>query len=89
MQTFSPSKTLNIKSNFFGLTLGRSALGLMIFYTFFQLLFALIGLEIVSLILTFFTAFLLVPIRLKYRRGIIRDYLFYLFHKLIKGNLFH
>ena len=88
MQTFSPSKTLNIKSNFFGLTLD-DLLCLMVFYTVFQLLFALIGLEIVSLILTFFTAFLLVPIRLKYRRGIIRDYLFYLFHKLIKGNLFH
>ena len=88
MQTFSPSKTLNIKSNFFGLTLD-DLLCLMVFYTVFQLLFVLIGLEIVSLILTFLTAFLLVPIRLKYRRGIIRDYLFYLFHKLIKGNLFH
>ena len=88
MQTFSPSKTLNIKSNFFGLTLD-DLLCLMVFYTVFQLLFALIGLEIVSLVLTFFTAFLLVPIRLKYRRGIIRDYLFYLFHKIIYGGLFH
>ena len=88
MQTFSPSKTLNIKSNFFGLTLD-DLLCLMVFYTVFQLLFALIGLEIVSLVLTFLTAFLLVPIRLKYRRGIIRDYLFYLFHKIIYGGLFH
>ena len=88
MQTFSPSKTLNIKSNFFGLTLD-DLLCLMVFYTVFQLLFALIGLEIVSLVLTFLTAFLLVPVRLKYRRGIIRDFLFYFFHKVIKGNLFH
>ena len=88
MRTFSTSKTLNIKSNFFGLTLD-DLLCLMVFYTVFQLLFALIGLEIVSLVLTLFTAFLLVPVRLKYRRGIIRDYLFYLFHKIIYGSLFH
>ena len=86
MRAFSPSKTLNIKSNFFGLTLD-DLLGLMVFYTFFQLIFALMGLEIVSLILTFVVALFLVPIRLKYRRGIIRDYFFFLSHKFIKGKL--
>jgi len=58
MTAFSPSKTLNIKSNFFGLTLD-DLLGLMVFYTFFQLVFSLAGLEIVSIILTFITALLL------------------------------
>lgn len=86
MKTFNPSRTLNIKSNFFGLTLD-DLLGLMIFYTFFQLVFALMGLEIVSLILTFIIALFLIPIRLKYRRGIIRDYFFFLFHKIITGKL--
>ena len=87
MQTFRPSKTLNIKSNCLGLTLD-DLLGLMLFYTVFQLIFAGIGLEILSLILTFFTALFLIPIRLKFRRGIVRDYVFYLFLKFFKGSLF-
>ena len=87
MKTFKPSKTLNIKSNFFGLTLD-DLLGLMLFYTVFQLLFVFIGLEIVSIILTFITALFLIPIRLKYRRGVIKDYFSYLFHRIVKGNLF-
>ena len=87
MRTFKPSKTLNIKSNFFGLTLD-DLLGLMVFYTAFQLLFAFLGLESVSIILTFITALFLIPIRLKYRRGIIKDYFIFLFHKIFKGNLF-
>lgn len=88
MQTYSPSKTLNIKSNCFGLTLD-DLLCLMVFYTVFQLIFALMGLEIISLILTFLTALFLIPIRLKYRRGIIRDYLFYVCHKAFKGSLLY
>ena len=87
MKAFSPSKTLNIKSNFFGLTLD-DLLGLMVFYTIFQLLFSMAGLEIVSIILTFITALFLIPIRLKYRRGIITDYFFFLCHRIIKGRLF-
>ena len=87
MKTFKPSKTLNIKSNFFGLTVD-DLLGLMLFYTVFQLLFVFIGLEIVSIILTFITALFLIPIRLKYRRGVIKDYFSYLFHRIVKGNLF-
>ena len=87
MKTFKPSKTLNIKSNFFGLTLD-DLLGLMLFYTVFQLLFVFIGLEIVSILLTFFTALFLIPIRLKYRRGVIKDYFSYLFHRIVRGNLF-
>lgn len=87
MKAFSPSKTLNIKSNFFGLTLD-DLLGLMVFYTFFQLVFSLAGLEIVSIILTFITALLLIPIRLKYRRGIIKDYCVFFFKRIVKGKLF-
>lgn len=87
MKAFSPSKTLNIKSNFFGLTLD-DLLGLMVFYTFFQLVFSLAGLEIVSIILTFITALLLIPIRLKYRRGIIKDYCVFFFKRIIRGKLF-
>ena len=87
MQTFKPSKTLNIKSNFLGLTLD-DLLGLMFFYTFFQILFSGIGLEILSIVLTFFTALFLIPVRLKFRRGIVRDYIFYLFRKFFKGSLF-
>ena len=86
MKMFKPSKILNIKSNFFGLTLD-DLLGLMIFYTVFQLLFSLIGLEIVSIILTFIAAIVLIPIRLKYRRRIIIDYFIYLIRKLFKGNI--
>ena len=86
MKTFKPSRTLNIKSNFLGLTLD-DLLGLMFFYTFFQILFASIGLEILSIILTFFTALFLIPIRLKFRRGIIRDYLVFLLQKTLKGVL--
>ena len=87
MQTFRPSKTLNIKSNFFGLTLDDLLL-LMVFHIIFQLIFALMGLEIFALILTFVTALFLIPVRLKYRRGIIRDYIAVLIHKLIEGRLF-
>ena len=87
MKTFKPSKILNIKSNCLGLTLD-DLMGLMVFYTFFQLIFASIGLEILSIILTFFTALFLIPIRLKYRRGIIKDYFTYFFRKFFKGNLF-
>ena len=87
MKSFKPSKILNIKSNFLGLSLD-DLLGLMVFYTFFQLLFASLGLEILSIILTLFTAIFLIPIRLKYRRGVIKDYAFYLFHKSFKGSLF-
>ena len=86
MKTFKPSRTLNIKSNFLGLTLD-DLLGLMFFYTFFQILFTSIGLEILSIILTFFTALFLIPIRLKFRRGIIRDYFIFLFQKVLKGIL--
>ena len=86
MKSFKPSKTLNIKSNFLGLTLD-DLLGLMFFYTFFQILFASIGLEILSIILTFFTALFLIPIRLKFRRGIIRDYFVFLLQKTLKGVL--
>lgn len=86
MKSFKPSKTLNIKSNFLGLTLD-DLLGLMFFYTFFQILFASIGLEILSIILTFFTALFLIPIRLKFRRGIIRDYFVFLLQKTLKGIL--
>ena len=86
MQTFKPSKILNIKSNCLGLTLD-DLLGLMVFYTIFQLLFASIGLEILSIIWTFFTALFLIPIRLKFRRGIIRDYLLFLLQKTLKGAL--
>ena len=86
MKTFKPLKTLNIKSNFLGLTLD-DLLGLMFFYTFFQILFASIGLEILSIILTFFTALFLIPIRLKFRRGIIRDYFVFLLQKTLKGVL--
>ena len=86
MKTFRPSKTLNIKSNFFGLTLD-DLLGLMIFYTFFQLLFSFIGIDILSIVLTFLLCILLIPIRLKFRRGIIKDYFVFLFHKVLKGNL--
>lgn len=84
---FNTSKTLNIKSNFFGLTLD-DLLFLMSFYTVFQLMFSLIGLEILSIILTFLSALFLIPIRMRYRRGIIQDYLFYFIHKIFKGNLF-
>ena len=87
MKTFKPSKTLNIKSNCAGLTLD-DLLGLMVFYTIFQLIFASFGLEILSIILTFFAALFLIPIRLKYRRGIIKDYFTYLCRKFFKGNLF-
>ena len=87
MQTFRPSKTLNIKSNFFGLTLDDLLL-LMVFHTIFQLIFALMGLEIFALILTFVSALLLILVRLKHRRGIIRDYSAVLVHKLIEGRLF-
>ena len=87
MKTFNPSKTLNIKSNFFGLTLD-DLLGLMAFYTVFQLFFSLMGLEILSIILTFILALFLIPIRLQYRRGIIQDYLFFLFHRIVRGRLF-
>ena len=87
MNTFKPSKTLNIKSNFFGLTLD-DLLGLMVFYTVFQLIFSFLGLELVSLILTLLTALFLIPLRLKYRRGIIKDYFFFLLHKFLKGKLF-
>ena len=84
---FNTSKTLNIKSNFFGLTLD-DLLFLMSFYTVFQLMFSLIGLEILSIILTFLSALFLIPLRMKYRRGIIKDCLFYFAHKIFKGNLF-
>ena len=87
MKTFKPSKTLNIKSNCLGLTLD-DLLGLMVFYTFFQLLFASIGLEILSIILTSFTALFLIPIRLKYRRGILKDFAAYVFRKSFKGSVF-
>ena len=87
MQTFKPSKTLNIKSNFFGLTLD-DLLGLMVFYTLFQLLFSLIGFDILSIIVTFFLSLFLIPIRLKFRRGIIKDYFVFLFNKFLNGNLF-
>ena len=86
MKTFRPSKTLNIKSSFFGLSLD-DLLGLMVFYTLFQFLFSLIGLDILSIVLTFLLLILLIPIRLKFRRGIIKDYFVYLFRKLLKGNL--
>ena len=86
MKTFKPSRTLNIKSNFLGLTLD-DLLGLMFFYTVFQILFTSFGLEILSIILTFFTALFLIPIRLKFRRGIIRDYFVFLFQKVLKGGL--
>ena len=87
MKAFNPSKTLNIKSNFFGLTLD-DLLGLMVFYTFFQLVFSFLGLEIVSIILTFIVSLFLIPIRLKYRRGIIKDYLVFFFKRIIRGKLF-
>ena len=87
MKTFKPSRTLNIKSNCLGLTLD-DLLGLMIFYTIFQLIFASFGLEILSIILTSLTALFLIPIRLKYRRGILKDYFSYLFLKIFKGNIF-
>ena len=87
MKTFRPSRILNLKSNFFGLTLD-DLLGLMFFYTIFQLLFSFLGLEILSIILTFIIALFLIPIRLKYRRGIIRDYFLFLLQKTFKGNLF-
>ncbi|MDE0092363.1 MAG: hypothetical protein OXN83_03645 [Oligoflexia bacterium] len=86
MKTFRPSKTLNIKSNFFGLTLD-DLLGLMIFYTLFQFLFSLIGLDILSIVLTFLLSFFLIPIRLKFRRGIIKDYFVFLSERILKGNL--
>ena len=86
MKTFKPSKTLNIKSNFFGLTLD-DLLGLMLFYTLFQLLFSLIGFDILSIVLTFFLFLFLIPIRLKFRRGIIKDYFICLFQRFLKGNL--
>ena len=86
MKTFKPSRTLNIKSNFLGLTLD-DLLGLMFFYTVFQILFTSLGLEILSIILTFFTALFLIPIRLKFRRGIIRDYFVFLLQKALKGGL--
>ena len=87
MKTFNSSKILNIKSNFFGLTLD-DLLGLMVFYTVCQLFFSLMGLEILPIILTFILAVFLVPIRLRYRRGVIKDYLFFLFHRIITGKLF-
>ena len=87
MKTFRPSRILNIKSNFFGLTLD-DLLGLMFFYTIFQLLFSFLGLEILSIILTFIIALFLIPIRLKYRRGVVRDYFLFLLQKTFKGNLF-
>ena len=86
MKTFKPSRTLNIKSHFLGLTID-DLLGLMVFYTIFQILFASIGLEILSIILTFITAVFLIPIRLKTRRGIIKDYFVFVLHKILKGNL--
>ena len=87
MRVFKPSKTLNIKSNFFGLTLD-DLLGLMVFYSIFQLVFSLIGLELLSITLTFCLALFLIPIRLRLRRGIIKDYFVFLFHKVLNGNLF-
>ena len=86
MKLYKPSKTLTIKSNIFGLTLD-DLLGLMVFYTFFQFVFVSLGLEIVSLVLTFFTALFLIPIRLKYRRGIVRDYFVFCVHKILNGVL--
>ena len=64
MQTFEPSKILNIKSNCLGLTLD-DLLGLMVFYTVFQLLFASIGLEILSIILVVFET-LKIPVKIHF-----------------------
>ncbi len=84
---YKPSHTLNIKPNFFGLTLD-DLLFLSITYSLLQVLFLSLGLEILAIFFVFLIALFLIPIRLKFRRGIIRDYLKFKIHCLINGNFY-
>ena len=71
------TRILNNKTQIFGLS-SFDLFGLAVFYSVLQTLMIPFEKEFVSLAITICLLFVLIPIRLSFRIGIIRDFLFYL-----------
>ena len=77
--TVTPSRSLNEKSGFLGLTpLDLACLGYLLVFS--NGLFTSVGLDWVSFIITGMAAYVLISLRLKFRKKVIRDFLKYQFH---------
>ena len=83
-----PSRILNENSLLFGLN-QTDLLGIGCVFYLLQLIFHPLGLGIVSIVLTVVIGISLVGIRLKYRRKIIRDCLFYYYVKWFRGGVYY
>ncbi len=82
------SKILNKKSSFFGLG-SLDFLFLSLVYIVSQMIFFPLGLEVLSFVIVILTLLILMPLRLKYRKKLIRDGVFYFFVKFIKRGVLH
>ncbi len=88
MITFKPSRILNESSQILGLTV-TDLIFVMSAYVFFQLILFPFHLEMFALLIAIFLVILLIPIRLKYRRHIIRDFLMSTYHSVFKEGFYH
>lgn len=83
-----PSRTLNEDSLMLGLN-QSDIIGIGILFYSFQIILHPYDLDIVSLILSFAFTVFLIGLRLKYRRHIIRDYLFSTYIKFLRAGVFY
>jgi hypothetical protein len=83
-----PSRILNDEALFFGL--GRNDImtlgGLFYFYQGFM---GLVGFPGVGVILTIITAIILITVRMKYRKKIIRDFIFYCWVQVYRCGVYY
>lgn len=84
----NPSRILNETPNILGLSLNDMAV-ISIVYLVSLLILNLFQLEILAGLIAILSALILIPIRLKYRRHIIRDFLFYLKHKIFFAGVYY
>ena len=86
--TYQAEKTLCEKSIFLGLT-EKDFILIGLFYALSYIFFKFFNLDIFALILTFIFLLFLIPIRIKYRPQIIRDFFFFLFYKIFKQGFYY
>ena len=82
------TRVLNNRTQILGLT-SLDLFSLAVFYSSLQVLLFPFEVEFLSLILTFVLLVFLIPIRLQFRRGIIRDFFYFLFILAFFGGFYN
>lgn len=85
---FLPSRTLNERPSFLGLeVIDFASIGGVYMFSF--LVLHLYDLELFAGVVAILVGIMLIPIRMKHRRSVIRDWFFYFRVKVLNGGDYH